>query len=94
MPAEGRPSCTYTVLVSRAHQRPTADFWPLGLRDPLPTILVPLRPGDSDARLDLRVILDYDESAYEDYIYQRPPDPPLSPDDATWASALLPRSVV
>jgi Protein of unknown function (DUF4058) len=95
MPAEVRPSYTYAVLVSRADQRPTANFWPFGLRDPLPTILVPLRPGDSDARLDLRSILDrvYDESAYEDYIYQSPPDPPLSPDDTTWARALLPRPV-
>jgi hypothetical protein len=61
--------------MSRADQRATADFWPFGLSDPLPTISIPLRPGDSDARLDLRAILDrvYDESAYEDYFYQRPP---------------------
>ena len=92
MPAEGRPPCTFSVLVSRADRRPTADFWPFGLRDPLPTISIPLRPGDSDARLDLRSILDrvYDESAYEDFIYQRPPDPPLSLDEATWARGLLP----
>jgi Protein of unknown function (DUF4058) len=72
-----------------------AEFWPFGLRDPLPTISIPLRPGDSDARLDLRSILDrvYDESAYENYIYQRPPEPPLSADDATWARALLPPSL-
>ncbi len=93
MPAEGRPDCTYSVLVSRADERPTADFWPFGLRDPLPTILVPLRAGDSDARLDLRAILDrvYDESAYEDYIYRTAPEPPLNSDDATWASAFLTR---
>ncbi len=75
MPAEGRPDCTYAVLVSRADERPTADFWPFGLRDPLPTILIPLRPGDIDARLDLRAILDrvYDESAYEGFIYRHSP---------------------
>jgi hypothetical protein len=83
------------VLVSRADQRPTADFWPFGLRDPLPTILIPLRPGDSDARLDLRAILDnvYDESAYKDYIYHSAPEPHLTSDDAAWARAFLPRPV-
>ena len=93
MPAEGRPPCTHAVLVSRADQRPTADFWPFGIRDPLPTILIPLRTGDNDARLDLRAILDkvYDESAYEDYIYQTAPDPPLTPDDAAWTREFLPR---
>jgi hypothetical protein len=70
MPAEGRPECTYSVLVSRADRRPQVDFWPFGLRDRLPTVPVPLRPGDRDARLDLRAILDrvYDESGYEDFI--------------------------
>jgi hypothetical protein len=93
MPAEGRPACTYGVLVSRVDRRPTADFWPFGLRDPLPTILVPLRPGDGDASLDLRAVLDrvYDESAYEDYIYRNTPDPPLAGDDAVWARTFLPR---
>jgi hypothetical protein len=92
MPADERPECTYSVLVSRADRRPKADFWPIGLRDPLPTIPVPLRTEDGDARLDLRALLDriYDESGYEDYLYQHEPDPPLSGDDATWARSLLP----
>jgi hypothetical protein len=92
MPAEGRPACTYAVLVSRVDRRPRADFWPFGLRDPLPTIPVPLRQGDTDARLDLRAILDrvYDESGYEDYIYRREPNPPLTGIDAAWARAFLP----
>ena len=92
MPAEGRPECTYSVLVSRADRRPQADFWPFGLRDPLPTVPVPLRPGDGYARLDLRAILDrvYDESGYEDFIYQREPDPTLTGDDDAWVRSFLP----
>jgi hypothetical protein len=92
LPAEERPECVYSVLVSRADRRPMADFWPIGLRDPLPTIPVPLRPEDGDARLDLRALLDriYDESGYEDYLYEHEPDPPLSGDDATWARSFLP----
>jgi len=91
MPAEGRPGCTYSVLVSRADRRPRADFWPFGLRDPLPIVPVPLRPGDANARLDLRAILDrvYDESGYEDFIYRHEPDPPLTGDDDAWARSFL-----
>jgi hypothetical protein len=92
LPAEERPDCVYSVLVSRAGRRPRADFWPIGLRDPLPTIPVPLRPDDGDARLDLRALLDrvYDESGYEDFLYRREPDPPLTGDDAAWARSFLP----
>jgi hypothetical protein len=92
MPAEERPGCTYSVLVSRAGRRPHADFRPFGLRDPLPTVPVPLRTEDGDARLDVRAILDrvYDESGYEDFIYKNEPDPPLTSDDAAWARSYLP----
>jgi len=90
-PADDRPPCMYSVLVSRADSRPEADFWPFGLRDPLPTIPVPLRVGDPDARLDLRAVLDriYDESGYDDYLYSHEPDPPLAQDDAAWARTCL-----
>jgi hypothetical protein len=92
MPADHRPACTYSVLVSRAGLRPQAGFWPIGLRDPLPTVPVPLRTGEPDARLDLRNIIDriYDESGYRYFLYQRDPDPPLSDDDFAWARSLLP----
>ena len=50
MPAEDRPSCTYSVMVSRADDRPRAGFWSIGLRDSLPMIPIPLRPPHTDAR--------------------------------------------
>ena len=45
MPLEERPenSLAYSVLVSRVDHRPKAGFWPIGLRDRLPIIPVPLR---------------------------------------------------
>jgi Protein of unknown function (DUF4058) len=94
MPADDRPECVYSVLVSRADGRPKADFWPIGLRDPLPTIPVSLRPEDGDARLDLQALLNriYDESGYSDYLYNHEPDPPLIGDDAIWARSVLPTS--
>lgn len=84
-----------SLLVSRADRRPRADFWPIGLRDPLPTVPVPLRAGEDDARLDLRAVLDrvYDEADYAHYLYLREPDPPLTGDDLAWARSLLPRAL-
>jgi len=54
MPDHERPSSTYGVMVSRVEERPAADFWPIGLRQPLPTIPVPLRPANSHASLELQ----------------------------------------
>ena len=91
MPVEGLPACDYCVLVSRWDERPRIGLWPLNLRDPLPTVPIPLKPRDPDAVLDLRAVLDrvYDESAYGDVIYDHPPDPPLGREDAAWAAGLL-----
>jgi hypothetical protein len=94
LPARNRPDCDFSVLVSRAEQRPQADFWPIGLRERLPMVPVPLRLGDGDARLDLRAVLDrvYDESGYQFFLYQHEPDPPLAGDAAAWARALIPQN--
>jgi Protein of unknown function (DUF4058) len=91
MPPVDRPNGPYSVLVSRAASRPRVGFWPFGLRDPLPTVPVPLKDADGEARLDLRAILDrvYDESGYAYFLYDHEPDPPLTGDDAEWARALL-----
>ena len=93
MPLEDRPRCSYSVLVSRAEERPHAGFWPLSIRDRLPVVPVPLRHPDGDAQLDLQAILDrvYDASGYEDYIYENSPEPPLTPDEAAWARPFVPR---
>jgi hypothetical protein len=92
MPLENHPKCDYSVLVSRAENRRRAGFWPIGLRDRLPVIPVPLRRPDEIARIDLKEILDhvYDKTGYEDFIYAGLPDPPLSPDDAAWARQFVP----
>ncbi len=91
MPLADRPPGLYSVLVSRAGARPRADFWPFGLRDPLPTVPIPLRPDDRDARLDLRSILDrvYDESGYAHFLYDHDPDPPLAEEDVAWARSVI-----
>ncbi len=87
LPAADRPPCAYSVLVSRCERRLDADFWPIGLREKLPVIPVPVRAPDSDARLDLQAILDriYDEAGYADYIYDGSPSPRLKAEDMEWA---------
>jgi hypothetical protein len=94
LPPDDRPGGPYSVLVSRAGMRPRADFWPFGLRDPLPIVPIPLKAPDGDARLDLRAVLDrvYDESGYAYFLYDHGPDPPLTGEDARWARSLVPSS--
>ncbi len=91
MPDQDRPKSAYGIMVSRAEERPAAGFWPIGIRDPLPVIPVPLRPA-SHATLDLQEILHhvYDHGTYADEIYERKPEPRLDPSDQDWAQQLIP----
>jgi hypothetical protein len=95
MPSEGRPNCAYSVAVSRVEDRPVAGFWPIGLRDPLPDIPIPLRHPHPDARLDLQGLLHriYDAAGYAYYLYEGSPAPALAPDDAEWARQRLPAAI-
>ena len=49
------PSAPYYVYVGRSEIRPETDVWPILLDQPLPTIPVPLLPGDADVPLDLQL---------------------------------------
>jgi hypothetical protein len=91
-PAPDRPECDYSVMVSRAEQRPEAGFWPIWLREPLPVVPIPLRAPDHDATLDLQGLLHrvYDAARYAYYIYEVPPSPPLSPEMEAWARQFVP----
>ncbi|WP_169980826.1 DUF4058 family protein [Tautonia rosea] len=93
MPMERRPACLYSLLISRADDRPRAGFWPIGLRDRLPEIGIPLRTPHPGARIDLQAMLDrvYDSWGYDDFLYDGRPEPPLGPEDAAWAAAIVPR---
>ena len=93
LPAEDRPDCSYSVLVSRVERRRDADFWPISLRERLPVIPIPVRAPDPDARLDLQAVLDqiYDDAGYADYVYDGDPRPRLGLEDAEWARQFLPQ---
>jgi Protein of unknown function (DUF4058) len=95
MPSVTRPPLRpsdYRILVSHAAKRAKARYWPVGMRQPLPLIGIPLRGKDAVVSLDLGAVLStaYDRGAYEASIdYREEPTPPLSPEDAAWADTLL-----
>jgi hypothetical protein len=91
MPWVGLPDCAYYALVSRYETRPKADVWPVGLREPLPQIPIPLKSGGPKVVVDLQAVLHrvYDAAGYAISIYEDEPVPPLAPADAVWASQLL-----
>jgi hypothetical protein len=90
LPLEDLPPCDYYALVARPEDHPRVAVWPLGARDPLPIIPIPLRPADGDAKLDLQAVLHrvYDAAGYRHYIYDGAPNPRLSKEDSAWAGQL------
>ena len=67
----------------------------LSVRDPLPIIPIPLRPGDPEPTLALNQLLHdlYDRARYDLAIdYSQPPVPPLHDDDTALAAPAARRS--
>ena len=78
------------ALVRAGHLQ--AELWPIGLRDPLPLLPVPLRPPDPDVPLAVQQALDtiYDEARYGLTLnYDRPPPPSLSSPDMAWVESCV-----
>lgn len=90
LPVEGLPACDYYAMVSRPDDRPRVELWPMGLREVLKPVPIPLRPGDADATLDLQKVLNRvcDAAGYQNYIDENAVQPPLSNDDARWTPQL------
>ncbi len=82
------PLGDYYAIVSRSYRRPYCEVYTWTLRDPMPTIPVPLLKGDPDAVLNLQEIFTtvYERVGYDYSLdYTRPLEPPLRPEDADWA---------
>ncbi|MBI4662873.1 MAG: DUF4058 family protein [Verrucomicrobia bacterium] len=87
------PPAAYYVFLSRANRRPRTEVWPIGLREALPTVPVPLLRPDPDVPLELQAAVRacFDLVRYErllDYL-QLPPAPPLSESDGAWVADCL-----
>jgi hypothetical protein len=87
------PRGDYVTALHRAGVADTLEAWFTTLRDPLPTIAVPLRPPLADVPLDLQAALDtvYDRYRYDTILdYAGDPPPPLLGDaDAAWARTTI-----
>ena len=87
----GRASA-YRMLVSRGDCRPTAILYAFGVRQPIPSFSLPLKPDDQEPTVDLGQILHdlYDRASYDLRLdYKTDPAPPLMPAEAVWADELL-----
>lgn len=89
-------ACDYLILINRSARRqsPGMDYliYPVGVREMLPCIPIPLAGDTPDLPLDLQVAVQrvYVSGPYLRLVdYTAPPDPPLDDDNAAWADALL-----
>lgn len=84
-------NATYLAVARRADPEPRWEVYPFALRDPLPAIAIPLRPGDADLPLALQPLIDlaHERAVFDPFDYKGPLHPPLPPDDAAWAERLL-----
>jgi hypothetical protein len=89
-PPEVRGVTDYYALLKRAGAH-EAEVWPVSVRDPLPTIAVPVSPGQPDVPLDLQAIIGalFERYRYAELLdYRLPPPPPaFALDDAAWVAA-------
>ena len=99
-PAVGMGQAEYLIWLSRSQDRTKVDYWPTALESPLPTIPVPLLPGDSDVPLNVQAVFHdvYDRSGYVRRMnYSQPvPAPPLAVGQIEGLKGIaqaLPRSV-
>ncbi len=82
----------YRILVSAWETRPRADLYAFDVTSPIPSFPLPLLPDDMPARVDLGAILHavYDRAGFDLRLdYRRDAEPPLRPQAAAWADALL-----
>ncbi len=82
------PRMPYFVFLSRFNYHLQTEIWPIGLRETLPIVPVPLLPPDPDVPLNLQTAV---EACFQLVGYQRlldytavPPPPKFSDDDLTW----------
>jgi len=83
---------TYRAVVRTSGAKPGAYLFPISIRQSLPDIPIPLRPGEPPVQFPLQSLFNgvYEDGWYDQTIdYTIPLDPPLHPEDADWAEQLL-----
>jgi len=84
----------YQVCVTRGWRRNKVEVYRVSLREPLPSIRVPLRETDADVALDLQELIEkvYRNARYDDLQYAEDAWPALDEGDGQWADEILKRS--
>ena len=96
-PARGMGRGDYLIWLSRSQDRTNVDYWPTPLESQLPTIPIPLLPGDPDVPLNLQAVFHdvYDRSGYVRRLNysQSVPAPPLADSQIEWLKGLAQNAV-
>lgn len=93
-PIEGRGEYwgDYRILICRGNQRPVADLYAFSLRQPIPSIPIPLLCGEAEPILELQQLLNYVYERGRYYLaidYTQPLQPALSEENIAWMQTLL-----
>ncbi len=88
------PIAPYYTFLSRFTNYPYTEVWPIQLREPLPTVPVPLLPPDPDVPLALQKAIEacFNLVRYHERLLdytQLPPPPPFHPEDAEWVESVV-----
>lgn len=86
------PEGHYYAFVTRAPTRHQCDVYAWTVRDPLPTIPIPLDKEDGDVQLNLKTVFDrvFHEFRYDMLVrYAVPPPRELGPADREWCAGLV-----
>jgi uncharacterized protein DUF4058 len=93
LPMVNSPPGDYFAIVSRGHRRPKAEVFAWTIRQPLPTINIPLMKGEPEVPLDLEQAFTtvYDRARYQLSLnYAASLGVPLSEADAKWVGNIMP----
>jgi hypothetical protein len=87
----GSPVGDYFAIVSRGIRRPKAEVYAWSIRQALPEIPIPLKPGEPDVRINLQDVFNsvYERARYQLSLnYEADLRPPLNGEDAAWRAKL------
>ncbi len=90
------PPSDYRILICRRGRAKRAVLHAFSWTVPIPEISIPLLPGDAEPILDLNSVLHglMDRVQYDVVVdYEIPPEPPLRPEDESWAAAIIARAL-
>lgn len=82
---------TYRATVKRATMPNQLALYPISLVTKLPTIAVPLRPGEKDVALNLQNLIDqvYRNGGFDRIDYSKPCEPPFDEEESKVAAPFL-----